>query len=313
MFAEHFVSTHQQVGDFRAVKVGSAVTKQGGNVASHFLTADGRVIHSVTGPVSADKLLEEAEWALQMYEEALQQPPTQVRAYVAWAHQQAANFGVGQDRQVHELLMANPLPPLSLVFDEIFEDILGQRVSTAAPRLAQAAVRLRIAKESGRPLLLVFYEGHEPPLANAYSELAHQLLRQYVVIAMPLKDAPALSQLTERPPYDSPSSARPLFVIARSDGEQLDALAGWNDHYLTQALASGWVDALERNPPGSRDLTRVTRMLDKHYPALADRTRALTIRVQQQAREAREAAAAERRAEREAARDPGTPLAGISD
>jgi hypothetical protein len=259
------------VGDFRAVKIGSQVQKQGGNVASHILTPDGRVIHSVTGPVDADTLLNETQWALDMYAAAREQPLSQQRQFVAWSHQQAAVFSQGQDRQVHELLMSNPLPPLGEVFDELFEDILGQRVSTAGPRLAQASVRLRLAQETGRPLLLILHEGQQEQQRAWYGELTLQLMSQFVVIVLPLRDAPALSQLTGRPPYETPGAAQPMFIITRSDGDQLDAVSGWNDAYLAQALASAWVDALERKQPSTRDLSRAARLLQKHYPALAER------------------------------------------
>ena len=139
MFAKHFVSAHQQVGDFRVVKVGNQLKKNGGNVASHFLTADGRVIHSVTGPVSASVLLDEARWALAMHAEAVARPHSEQTQFVAWSHQQASWAPASpQDRRIHELLATRPLPALQSVYEEIFGKILGQRVSQAGPRLAQA-------------------------------------------------------------------------------------------------------------------------------------------------------------------------------
>ena len=69
MFAARFVAAHQQVGDFRVVDVNGRLEKNGGNVASYFCTPDGRVIHAVTGPVSAEQLLHEARWALDVYDE----------------------------------------------------------------------------------------------------------------------------------------------------------------------------------------------------------------------------------------------------
>jgi hypothetical protein len=113
---------------------------------------------------------------------------------------------------------------------------------------------------------------------------------QYAVIVMPLREGPALSQLTGQPPFEASGSARPLFVIARSDCQQLRSISGWNDHQLATGLAEGWVDALERNPPGIRSLIRAQRLLRPVSPASADRARELTIRMQEETRAAREAA-----------------------
>ena len=150
------------MGDFRVVKVGNQLTKNGGNVASHFLTADGRVIHSVTGPVSADVLLDEARWAIEMYAQAKTKSPSEQTQFVAWSHQQASWAPASsRDRRVHELLAAWPMPPLQSVYEEIFGKILGERVSQAGPRLAQASMRLQYAEKTNRPILFVLHEGHQ--------------------------------------------------------------------------------------------------------------------------------------------------------
>ena len=57
---ENFVSAFQKVGTFRIV----GQQKQGGNVASYFCAADGRVLHVVAGPVDAATLLKEAQWVV---------------------------------------------------------------------------------------------------------------------------------------------------------------------------------------------------------------------------------------------------------
>src|SRR5207244_7309842 len=36
--------------------------KQGGNVATHFCAPDGRVLHTIAGPVNAATMLREAQW-----------------------------------------------------------------------------------------------------------------------------------------------------------------------------------------------------------------------------------------------------------
>ena len=45
--------------------------KRGGNVVSCFCTAQGRVIHAVAGPVSKSRLLEEAQWAVDVHQQML--------------------------------------------------------------------------------------------------------------------------------------------------------------------------------------------------------------------------------------------------
>ncbi len=273
--------------------MGGRVNKNGGNVASHFLTADGRVIHSVTGPVSAKVLLDEAKWAIEMYAAARAKTPSELGHHVAWSHQQASWSPVSnQDRKVHELLMNRPLPHLTEVYEEIFEKILGQRVSEAGPRLVQAEARLKYAKRSGRPILFVMHDkgGWSSPNLNP---LLSQIMGEYVVIVMPLREGPALSQLTKQPPFEASGSARPLFVVARSDCKQISSVAGWNYQQLSAALAEGWIDALEAHPPNIRTLVRAQRVLRKVSPASADRARELTIRVQEENRAAREAAKSE--------------------
>src|SRR5438105_10522929 len=60
----YFVSSYQKISTFRLTARGE---KQGGNVASYFCTPEGRVLHVVVGPVSADKLLQEARWAEEVW------------------------------------------------------------------------------------------------------------------------------------------------------------------------------------------------------------------------------------------------------
>ena len=126
---------------------------------------------------------------------------------IAWSHQQAAMSAFsGQDQHIHQLLMSQPLPRLEQVYRYIFEKVLNERISKAGPRLAEASQRLEYAKENGRPLLFVFYEGDSftpPPL----HPLTQQILRRYVVVAMPLREAPALSHLTGQPPFSFPRSS----------------------------------------------------------------------------------------------------------
>jgi hypothetical protein len=64
---KHFVAAFQQAGDFKVVSVDGTPQKNGGNVASYFCTPEGRVIHAVGKQVSPQRLLQEGQWALDVY------------------------------------------------------------------------------------------------------------------------------------------------------------------------------------------------------------------------------------------------------
>lgn len=57
---DHFVCSFQKVGTFRIV----GKNKQGGNVATHFCAPDGRVLHTIAGPVDAGTMLRESRWVV---------------------------------------------------------------------------------------------------------------------------------------------------------------------------------------------------------------------------------------------------------
>jgi hypothetical protein len=58
---EHFASSFQKVATFRIADG----QKQGGNVAAYFCAPDGRVVHTVAGPVDAATMLREAKWVVE--------------------------------------------------------------------------------------------------------------------------------------------------------------------------------------------------------------------------------------------------------
>ena len=142
---EYFVSSFQKVATFKIV----GKQKQGGNVASYFCAPDGRVLHIVAGPVKAAVLLREARWVVETYKLALLEHPdddTAVRAFVWNAHaerlrrehgldltQDGCRLGrrLNRQGQVHLLLAAAPLARLERVYKLVFENVLGETVSTA--------------------------------------------------------------------------------------------------------------------------------------------------------------------------------------
>jgi hypothetical protein len=160
-FKENFVSSYQKVGTFRIVNN----QKQGGNVASYFTLPDGSVLHVVAGPVDAATLLREARWVTDTRKLAIAEAKgdgAKYKAFFAKAHADRllhehgmvkdarqptrrvplASFakadlmklgmGRGGDRQaqVHLLLSHYPLSKTDDIYRIVFEQILGERVST---------------------------------------------------------------------------------------------------------------------------------------------------------------------------------------
>ncbi len=142
----NFVSTYQKVGTFTI----NGGQKQGGNVASYFCTPDGRVLHSIGGPVNADVLLREARWVVETSKMAqLDGAKSEARLKLFWrkahaerlknAHQMDLNRADRKRRhpalnnqgRVHLLLATAPLPRLEQIYKLVFEKILNEKVSTA--------------------------------------------------------------------------------------------------------------------------------------------------------------------------------------
>jgi hypothetical protein len=205
--------------------------------------------------------------------------------------------GAGSTDRIHRLLTQRPLPPLVTVLKEIFEDILGQKISQAGPNLALADRLITNAEKGGRPILFVLHDEHDDYMADEQWLRMRTLvapcgislrgvLQDYVEIVMPLKQMPALSQRLGRPPFEAPNGATPLFVIARSDGEQLTAVTGWYSHSaLARALAYGWVDALKRNPPKYRQLRTITRFVSRIDSRLGDELKELLNEVRSKSKQ----------------------------
>jgi len=84
---ENFVSSYQKVATFKIV--GGA--KQGGNVATYFCAPDGRVLHSIAGPVDAATFLAEARWVVDTTRTAMKDADGnggKFKAYFRKAHAQ---------------------------------------------------------------------------------------------------------------------------------------------------------------------------------------------------------------------------------
>jgi hypothetical protein len=156
----HFVSAYQKVGTFQI----QGTQKQGGNVASYFCTPSGRVLHVVAGPVDAGTLLREAQWVVETdklarldahgaaarYREIFREAhagrlrqeygldidvgrlPTGSgsAAVMSAVLKQAGKRALAKQGRVHLILTAFPLPRIEQVYKVVFEEILGEKVST---------------------------------------------------------------------------------------------------------------------------------------------------------------------------------------
>ena len=142
----NFVATYQKVGTFTI----DGGQKQGGNVASYFCTPEGRVLHTIAGPINADVLLREARWVVETGKlAALDGAKSDGRSRDFW--RQAHSDRLQQDHhvdfsrigrlhrrlhldnqgKVHLLLATAPLPRLEQIYKLVFEKILNEKVSTA--------------------------------------------------------------------------------------------------------------------------------------------------------------------------------------
>lgn len=120
------MAAHQQAGDFQVVvQGGQIVQKNGGNVASYFCTPEGRVVNAVLGPVGADELLREANWATDAYEAMKSASTAEGAAKLAASHLQASRQLRGQPQQIHRLLAQRPLAALDEIYQTAFQ-LLGE-------------------------------------------------------------------------------------------------------------------------------------------------------------------------------------------
>lgn len=142
----NFIAIYQKVGTFTI----NGGQKQGGNVASYFCTPEGRVLHAIAGPVTADAILREARWVVETAKmAALDGIKSDVRQRAFWrkAHgdrlqsehrvdvakpgRLPRRLNLNKEGKVHLLLATLPLPRLELVYKIVFEKILNEKVSTA--------------------------------------------------------------------------------------------------------------------------------------------------------------------------------------
>jgi hypothetical protein len=208
------------------------VQKNGGNVAGYFCTPEGFVLNAVVGPVSADKLLDEARWTVGL-DSQLGKGRGDWEAdadRVAEAHQVQAG-----DR-VHALLAQTPLAPLPAIQETVFTGLANERVTSNRELVQGAAERLKVAAQEGMPVLFVLVNPGNLGAASALTgqtaalldELAQPPLRGAVrnckTIVLPIDQLAALSNLAHVPTFDLAERTTPTMVLADSQGKQLQAI-----------------------------------------------------------------------------------------
>ncbi len=289
------MAAHQQVGSFEVVNNFGALRKNGGNVASYFCTPDGRVIDALTGPVTADQLLSEAKWAVDAYEKAGPPSAGQSQAQsLAQAHRQAAedlgigsSGGRGASQRIHQLLADRPLPPINEIYEEIFEQILGQRVTPPSNETVQAQFTFEAAKRSELPVLLVLYkDGDQAGIERDWQQVLSReqavsarlksLAECYVVVMLQLDLLPALSQHLGVRPFAAPDGGAPLFVVTRSNGRQLGAVTTWDKlDELALLMGQGLLQEAKEHPRRKAQLARLRELLEPIDRTLSDQVKRL--------------------------------------
>jgi hypothetical protein len=282
------VAAHQQVGSFEVINQLGKLEKNGGNVASYFCDPDGRVIHSLTGPAPAEELLAEARWALARVHEGKVDA-----SEVATAHREAMESLEQRGRtaalyQIHRLLARERPPLLADVYRNIFENILGQRLSSPDSELDHAAQAFAAAGRSKLPILLILHKGRDNQSvlrewrrtlsggSQSQPSSIAGLADCYVVVALPLADLPAFSHRLGVPPYAAPDQGSPLFVIARSNARQLSAVTTWDKTAeLAYSLAQGAVQEAKEHNRSSSQISSLLAVVEPVDAGLSAQVRML--------------------------------------
>jgi hypothetical protein len=286
-FAKHFVAAHEQVGDFEVVNVKGTLTKNGGNVASYFCTPEGRVVHAVLGPVTADELLEQAKWAVENYQaiSGLEEVYRQ-QGILAKAHRGAlskpnpkvpiyfARGSANRTDSVHLYLAEQKFPKLDSIYRHVFEELLGEQVSNTRD-LKVAEEKIRIAERSSRPILIVLNRSSYNMNKTLGRSAPRSMLGRYMVISLKPKDLPALSRLTKQPPYEVGGLSATTYVVCRSNGEQIGSVVQRSFSDLSKLLAEGLAQNALSNPPDLKELKDLVRLVERYNESFGDELRQL--------------------------------------
>ena len=120
----------------RQERVFARLRKKGGNVVTYFCTPDARVINFVVGPVSSERLLQEAKWSVSVYRNAVKTAdgnPDLLRGLMRTAHRHKVGdrdlrrrgFVFRRERE-HYFLSLNPFPLIKDIQQSVFERLAGE-------------------------------------------------------------------------------------------------------------------------------------------------------------------------------------------
>jgi hypothetical protein len=224
------------LGDFQVTKVNGEVQKSGGNVVSYFLTPQGNVINAVVGPAQADKLLAEAKWAVDTWQQARER--SKQNSFVQAGFVAQAHAAVSGDR-THQLLAENPLVPLPLIQQRVFEKLAGQKVSQNRSPVALAVAGFQRAEQHGLPVLLVLTKAQPKPgewdaatgalLVCLNRPPISKAMRNCVLVLLPIDELPALSNLVDLSDLELAERTTPAMVLTKCDGTEIAALSTNSD------------------------------------------------------------------------------------
>jgi hypothetical protein len=296
LISKRFVATYEQAGDFEVVNVNGKLQKNGGNVASYFCTADGRVIHAVGKNINAEKLLKEARWALDLYARAradAPDKPAKQAEIIQLAHLEELGTTVDDFRKMvkkelpqarkqyagkvaeyrkrratsrnesgyaqpvvpdlvaarraaeklhgsrgHQILAAQPFPQFYDVDQHMFKRLANEEFNQHRWRIESAADGLATAREHGRPIMLVLYQGQGKDKlefdsntkkffnSTVRDRYVDAVVKGYVVIAIPLRELAALSTIADVPLYEVSRKSTPNIILTRPGGEQVAEFTG---------------------------------------------------------------------------------------
>jgi len=212
------------------------VQKNGGNVVSYFLTPQGRVINAVVGPAKAEKLLAEAQWAVDTYRKAGEFGGKNVFAQMQIIAQAHASL---PGDPTHRLLAENALVPLPMIQQRVFEKLAGQKASPDRIAVELAAAKFAQAEQKGSPVLLVLTQAQPKPgeWDSATARLLVALntrptalpVRNCVLVLLPIDELPALTNLVNLSDLELADRQTPTMVLTRGDGAQIAAISQQSD------------------------------------------------------------------------------------
>ena len=193
----------------------------------------------------------------------------------------AARLTGTQPQKVHQLLAEKPLAPLEDVYAYVFEQILGERVSST-PNVELAEQGLQYAEDQNRPMLFILHDTRENSLFKEQwlawlkskehrNPVLVALMRQCVVITLPQREMPALSKRLKQEPFQLTTQGSPAFVVTDARGKQLAALTGLQSvDGLNLPLAKAIVAEIKLAPPQSvAKLKDIAFLIKRVDPALA--------------------------------------------